>query len=168
MRLAYAFALIVLTAAPAASQEETVQIGGMEVNIARDPITDESSSGFFATEKTNDDLTLMVFCSEDGPQVGLSHKYLGGDRDDDIRFTYRFDDSPAVGPRDSRLSSSNRSSFPFLSDMRRATEFINTAKTSTQVALRVTDPLDGEIVTSIVQLDGFAEALERIDCSTPD
>lgn len=141
--------------------EAQTKVGDFTVKRDTDPITDDDRS-WMASHGEDTDVGLGLKCLEDGLNVLLMHKYLIGDSDDEIRVVYRFDNDTPVPEHYWMLATGKTLSF---SPMGRIPWFIERAKTANRIAIRVVDPGDGEVLTDIVSLDGFSEALANLPCS---
>ena len=146
------------------AQDETH--GAFDVVYNQDTFTDENRS-FILTMPTDfrsgwseDNLGFSMKCLADGLNVlVIWGKFFGGDRDDRVAVTYRLDDRPSPGPmRWTMLPSSEAAWMP----MHLVNDFVAEARTARTLALRVTDPLDGETITNTFSLEGFGTALDRI------
>ena len=104
---------------------------------------------------------LALKCMDDGLNVillSLSQYFPEG-----LLVQYRFDDTPP-----SRLtewgSLSNGGAFI---PMNEVDSFVESAKNSRIIRMRLTDELDGETVTVEYSLSGFTRALNRLSCYSP-
>ena len=161
MRFVYALALLV----PGVCLAQTTRVG--DWNVVRAVRPDDSADVTVRSATGTPEVRLSVFCSDAGPSVALSHAILGGDARQTVRFTYRIDSEPAVGPSVARLGGGRRNTFPFALDEGRADVFLTGARAGGQVEVRIEDPQDHRVLTSTVSLHGFAEAVDVLECLRP-
>jgi hypothetical protein len=110
---------------------------------------------------SGDPFAIAFKCEADGLNFLISHSYLIGNSDDDIRVEMRFDNSPAKTywwP----LQSSNKLTY---AEMSAVPTILSSAKVGTKVAVRIIDPGDGEAMTSIFSLVGISDALTKLSCA---
>lgn len=115
-------------------------------------------------ENLNVELVIGASCQFDGLNVMLSHKFLGGDSDDQVRVQLRVDKNEAYGPEYWNLGSNSRISWM---PMRHVTNMIAQMKAGNRLVIRVVDPLDGETLNQSVSLIGFSRAVESLSCYSP-
>ena len=129
---------------------------------ALDGITDENRSRVWTAN--NDNMAVRWYCFSDGMNILFDlDGYMGGDSDDRVNVTYRFDRTPAVGPTKLYMTTDNK--WAYL-PMNQITSFTERAKTASNLTVRVTDPLDDEQITYTVSLVGLSKALPRLnDCN---
>ena len=99
-------------------------------------------------------------CFSDGLNFIVSHSYMGGDSNDEIRVHLRFDNEPMETYRWS-LGTGSEVTF---ADMRDVPHVASKFRASNRVVMRLVDPLDGETLTTIFKLDGFSAELEKMSC----
>ena len=107
------------------------------------------------------ELVIGASCQYDGLNIMLSHKYLGGDSDDQVRVQLRVDKNESYGPAYWDLGSNSRISWM---PMRDVPNMIAQMKAGYRLLIRVVDPLDGETLTQAVSLVGFSAAVESLSC----
>lgn len=156
-------AVLLLLPAIAGAQSDFQQVGDFTVAIRVDAMTDADRS-YATTDRLsgNTGMEALTFkCLDDGLNVIVETKYLAGDSDDEVRVLWRFAPDPASTPRYWGAMTGNRG---WWMPMSLVTSFIETAKTRSEVTLRVVDPLDGETLTATFSLRGLGNALERLPC----
>ncbi|HEY0969653.1 MAG TPA: hypothetical protein VGE02_01615 [Gemmatimonadales bacterium] len=152
-----------LAPAPAAAQET---IGSFAVVPNRDPITDADRGvvGTVALDPGDRAALLVWKCMEDGLNVIYQwDRYFGGDEDDDVALVWRFDSEPAWERQWAQLLDQEQNSAWIR--MHQVTPFTGAALAARKVAVRVTDPLDGETITDQFELDGLLPALRQLSCA---
>lgn len=135
-----------------------------EYKEGRDPFTDEvraMASPPSDMYEHDAPLVIGIKCEYDGLNILINHKYLGGDRDDDIQVQMRVDDNERYGPRYWRLEADHRHAWMPLSDV---PNLVEEMRNGIRLLIRVTDPLDGESITQAVSLRGFSAALKKLPC----
>jgi hypothetical protein len=114
----------------------------------------------FRNGYSEDNLGFSMMCMVDGLNVVvLWGKFFGGDRNDQVRVRYRFDDRPSPEPTGWTMLSGNELAWM---PVHLVDEFVATARASRTLLLSVTDPLDGETIVNSFSLDGFGAAFDRI------
>ena len=158
MRFVYALALL----APSLCLAQTTRVG--DWNVVRVVRHDEPADVTARSATGTAGVRVSVFCGDSGANVSMSHALLGGDARQTVRFTYRIDSEPSVGPAVARLGGGRRNTFPFALDEGRADVFLTGARAGRQVEVQIEDPLDHRVLTSTVSLRGFAEAVDALEC----
>ena len=170
MRLFYALALtFAVTSAvwTPQAQAQSTRISGWIVDRSTDPITDTVTAIAIAPESPQgrrNSLSLTISCVGDAVVVAVTHRALQGDANNRVRFTYRFDDNPPVGPLSVQLRSDRRATLPFLNTPDRDRPFVAAAAQARQIVLRVLDPPSSAAITTTVPLAGFARVVEALGC----
>ena len=130
-----------------------------------DPLTDADRSAIVAGAELlgdqNAHLSLALKCLEDGLNVLLGHKYLGGDSDNVTQVQTRVDRNQSYGPKYWKLMSGNELSWMPLAD---APRIVREMQSGTRLHIRVVDPADGEVLTQSVSLRGFSAAVAKLSC----
>jgi hypothetical protein len=126
-----------------------------------DPLTDETRTIIFAGG-TNGALHLAVRCEFDGINLLLGHKHLGGDANDQVEVQGRVDKNEAFPSARWSVNSNNQSSWAPISIV---PKWVNQMKTGVSLLIRVTDPLDDEIVDDTLPLSGFSDAYARFEAT---
>jgi len=156
-------ALFIAASAPiaTASAQEVTKVGSFTIVQALDPIDDSNRSYVMAREEGEESEAGLAWrCMADGMNVVLMiGKYFGGDDDDEIQVITRIDQDEHSGMVYWPLLQGNRSAFM---PMTRITDFTERAKSAKQIAVRATDPLDGETLTFIFPASGLTQALAKI------
>lgn len=152
--------LILFVALLAMNVQSSAQskIGNFSYSIETDPITDENRSIMWGVDDADGGIALGVACTDAGMAVMVLHKYLGG-QDGIINAYYRFDSAEAQ-QTDLLLGRRNQGSFLL---PRLVESFTRSAREANQVVIRLIDPLDGEVLTSTIPLNGFAQTFRRLD-----
>jgi hypothetical protein len=156
--------LVPFAPAPAAAQET---IGSFAIIPNKDPITDADRGlvGTVALDSGDRSALLVWRCMEDGLNVIYQwDRYFGGDSDDDVALVWRFDSEPASNPQWAQLLDKDQDSAWIR--MNQVAPFTRAALAAGRVAVRVTDPLDGETITDQFNLDGLQPALRRLSCAS--
>lgn len=152
---------LLLVAVPSSAHGQ--QVGQFRVRIARDVIDDGNRSHITTPalpESSYDDMGFGAKCMADGLNIiVLFGKYLGGNANDEVEVRVRFDNEPAGSVVEWPLLQGQESAYLPMSRVR---TFVERARTSNRIAIRVVDPLDGETLTAVFSLSGFSEALRRI------
>jgi hypothetical protein len=131
------------------------KIGNFSLVSHTDVITDRDASYILATNMSdNVDIALGFKCFDGEINAVLSHKYLGGDSDNDIIVTHRFDRQQPVRMY-WRLSHGKKTSMVAYDD---DGPFMAGAIRYDQVAIRIVDPLDNETLTTVINLRGSRDA----------
>lgn len=146
---------------------EAQKIGNFEYESDVDAFDDTDRSFIIAPDATRSS-ALGVKCMANGPTVLIMHKYLGGDRDNEVLVRYRFDQEPPSEVKYWDLIDTSRGSFLPTSD---TGAFLSAMRRSSRVVVRITDPLDDETITMTFDLNGASTALSRLSCVrnfTPD
>lgn len=111
---------------------------------------------------SNGDTFLIGFkCEFDGLNFMVSHKYLIGDSDDDIRVYLRFDRGEAQSywwP----LNVGNKITYADMSDV---PGIVSAVKKSDRLTVRIVDPADGETMTSVFSLAGVTNSISKLSCA---
>lgn len=125
---------------------------------------DDSESHWVYTTDVGGDTNLNWYCMLGRLRIMLMlGTYMGGDRDDEIRVRYRFDDRDASGYEYWELGSSHESAFM---KIRRVQNFTREAMSSSKLMIRAVDPLDGETKNYSFGLEGLGEALKELPCTS--
>ena len=151
--------LLVLMMSISSSALAQTQIGNFTYEARLNPMTEDNVSHFYGIADDNSKLALVVKCLSDGLNVVLVHKRFSGDEDDQILVSHRFDKDDRVTTYWDVFPSHKSSRLP----VGHITEFLRRARTANQVVIRATDPPDGETKTSVISLNGFGRALDRLE-----
>ncbi|HLV26440.1 MAG TPA: hypothetical protein VKZ41_09010 [Gemmatimonadales bacterium] len=140
---------------------QATTVGTFNVVRAADPI-DDSNRSYIAAGVAGEAQggSIEWRCMEDGLNVVLDiGKYFGGDDDDEIQVITRVDQDANSGMVYWPLLQSHTSAYM---PMDRVAAFTRRAKTARQIAVRATDPLDGETLTFVFPIEQFDRALSQI------
>jgi hypothetical protein len=146
-----------LSATHADAQE---QIGAFHFTSKVDAF-DEVDRSFFFQLGPKQDLTIGWKCMSDGLNMVIMHKYLAGDRDDEVMVRYKIDDQPASESEYWSLYNSSRATMVPMSQVRKLTERL---KVGSRLLIRVVDPADSDVLEDSFSLDGLTTALNRLSC----
>lgn len=97
----------------------------------------------------------------DGLNMLIMHKYLAGDRDDEVLVRYKIDDQPASESQSWSMYNSSKATMVPMSEVREITERL---KVANRLLIRVVDPADSEVLEDSFSLDGLTTALNRLSC----
>jgi hypothetical protein len=142
----------------------TGAVAGWEYHKDSDPFSDVDRSIVLATDKSyksQDDLGIGFKCMEDGLNLLLIHKFLGGDSDDEVRVQMRVDKKEPYGPKYWKLFPGGKATWMPLGEVQR---MVNEMREGTRLQIRIVDPLDGETLNQSVSLWGFSAAIEKLPC----
>ena len=106
-------------------------------------------------------LLIRVSCQADGLNIMLSHSYMAGDSDDEIRVQMRVDQNEAYGPTYWGVGSENKRSWM---PMRDVPDMIAQMKAGRRLVIRAIDPFDGDSLNQAVSLFGFSASVEKLSC----
>lgn len=138
---------------------------GWEYNRNADRFTDADRSSITASvdmyESQDTPLVIGLVCMEDGLNLLLSHKYLGGDSDNEILVQMRVDKKEPYGPNYWRLFPGREASWMPMADV---PKMVRELRAGNQLHIRVVDPVDGETLNQSVSLQGFSGAIEKLSC----
>lgn len=138
---------------------------GWEYSRNVDRFTDADRSVITASadmyERQDTVLIIALGCMEDGLNLLLSHKYLGGDGDNEILVQMRIDKKEPYGPNYWRLFPGHEASWMPMADV---PKMVRELRAGNQLHIRVVDPLDGETLNQSVSLQGFSGAIEKLSC----
>jgi len=138
--------------------------GGWEYNHSKDPFDDTDRSAITPSWDMygrEDLLVIVVSCQFDGLNILLSHTYMAGDLDEEVRVEMRVDQSQAYGPKNWSLTLDNEGSYMPISDV---PIMIAQLKAGNRLIMRVVDPVDGETLNQSVSLVGFGAAVKKLSC----
>ncbi|MBC6408250.1 MAG: hypothetical protein GDA40_09140 [Rhodobacteraceae bacterium] len=121
------------------------------ISIEPSDIIDSSGKSFIVAFK----------CEANGLNFVVAHSYMGGDKDDDILVQIRFDEAPMTRHWWSLTSSHEVT----LADMQDVPGIVRLAKSGNKLAVRITDPLDGESATSVFSLQGLSTQMAKLPCA---
>tara|TARA_B110000977_G_C10898953_1_gene424461 strand:+ start:278 stop:766 length:489 start_codon:yes stop_codon:yes gene_type:complete len=133
-------------------------------NEAYDDFAEVDNSSVLLLPVSDLEITLGWKCFDDGLNVLLLHKYLGGDTDGDVVIRYKFDSEPASDRNWYALSGNHEVTF---FDMGDVAYFTNKALASQQIMIRLTDPVDDEILQSTFNPSDLEPALQRLTSRNP-
>lgn len=159
-----AVVLASMAGAQSAAAQEIEEIGDFYYAEVRDEMTDENQSLIMvmAEEDGYREPTLMWTCNDDGGYIVMYKwdKYFIGNNRDGADVMFRFDDG-SPSPADSwSISDDHKAAFLPL-DI--TDQFTQITAQSQRLILRVEDS-DGERLTDVFPLNGFQQALERLNC----
>lgn len=158
--------MVLLFALPAEAQQPR-QFGDFHAMAHADPMTDADRSfvATFATNETPGRTPMLVWrCLEDGLNVLYRFdKYLGGDRDEEVRVRMRFDTN-APHPELYWKLFNSKHDIAWL-PLRHVPVYTRTAMGASRVVVQVVDPLDGETFTDTFSLRGLQQALRTLSCA---
>ncbi len=146
-----------LLAAPLNAQQ---MIGAFHFTSSIDAF-DEVDRSFFFQLGPKADLTIGWKCMSDGLNMIIMHKYLAGDRDDEVLVRYKVDDQPASESEYWSLYNNSKATMVPMSQVRSITERL---KGANRLLIRVVDPADSEVLEDSFSLDGLSSALNRLSC----
>jgi len=145
----------------------STQVHAWEYNQNKDIMTDQDRSYVAAEPSDIIDSSGKFFivafkCEADGLNFLVGHSsYMGGDKDDDILVQIRFDEAPMTEHWWS-LSLSHKITY---ADMQDVPRIVRLAKSGNKLAVRITDPLDGESATSVFSLQGVSKQMAKLPCA---
>lgn len=126
----------------------------------KDEFTGEDNSSVYIVA-TGKEIGLGWKCFSDGLNIILAHDYLGGDSDDDVIVRTKFDEDAPSERNYYSLSKNNRVTYFDIYDVG---GFTKGAIEAEEVMLRITDPLDSEMVTGTFITRGLEDALRKLSC----
>lgn len=140
-------------------------LANWEYSKSSDPFSDDDRSTITANAEIygNQDVLLLIAlkCMDDGLNVVLGHKYLGGDSDGEIRVELRVDKNETYGPKYWKLVSGHKFSWMPMADI---AKLVREMRSGNILYMRVVDPADGETLTQSVNLQGFSAAIDKLSC----
>lgn len=147
--------------------DATAYQGDWTYTADADPIddSDRSMAMTLSPETSGGDYGSLGFkCLVDGMNVIIGWgSYFGGDSDDDVVVVHRFDSEPASPQQYWHLFPGSNEMAWMPMDL--VPQFVADARQSRKVAVRVSDPLDGETKTFTYSLDGAAAMMDRLPCA---
>lgn len=135
-------------------------VGAQDVRYVRDidAMTDGDRSYLMLDGQA---FSLSWRCEDDGLNVRVLTKYLGGNRDDQIRVQYRFDDRAPSPPQWWEQHSNNRIAY---APLRWVNDLTEGGIASNRITVEVIDPVDGERLVQRFSLRGLKVGLNRLAC----
>ncbi len=128
-----------------------------------DPFEDHDTSTISPDLKSysyDNDLALAIKCEFDGLNFQLTHSYMIGDSDEEVSVLLRIDQNEVYGAEYWSLQANTVSWMP----LQHVKKIVEEMKSGDRIAIRITDPGDGEQLSEDVSLDGFSSAVERLSC----
>lgn len=111
--------------------------------------------------KSASGLLVAVKCEEDGLNFLLLHSYVAGGDADQVVVELRVDKNPPYGPRSWSLQGDHKHSYMPMAEV---PDMIGQMTFGSKLAIRISDPSDGEVTTQSVLLGGFHHAVSQLGC----
>jgi hypothetical protein len=128
----------------------------------KDDMTDADRSYTFSTGDGDRPMALSFACTAGGLRVFvLLGRYMGGDRNDQVRVQMRFGNETAQPEQRWPLTTNSKAALVPVSG---TVAMVAKVRAHDTVLVRAIDPLDGEVRTSRISLAGFEQVYARLGC----
>ena len=154
-------AIVFLSTSYEAIGQDLEELGDFTYVGFTDAMSDQKNSRSFTESLNGSDMEFYIACFSGSSVLGIEHGYMSGDDTPYIDVMYRFDDEEPSRYENWGLGGNGKNSFRTITGRE---SFVEKAIASKKVALRVRDPHDGETVTGVFSLKGFAMSIDRMSC----